>query len=201
MEYQVVEESALVGGKSFLSNPVDGHFRVWRPRNTTFQQEHIVGTTAFGGGGFTGWGYFSLNCKIDLYVFDGTLTGQKYRDQILPHFDGHPLASRPMLMDGNTRPHNPYSARLSATGGNRATTLVSHVTGYESDKAFMRLSRTKSERTYPVVSKHSGIRDCFGSGMATVPSTQIETLDSQNWQTFSGAVQDARRLYSLLTLS
>jgi hypothetical protein len=125
-----------------------------------------VGTTAFGGGGFTVWGCFSLNCKIDLYVIDWTLRGQKYRDQI--------------LMDGNARPHNPYSAKLSATGGNRATTLVSHVTGYESDKAFMGLSRTKSERTYPEVSKHSGIRDCFGSGMATVPSTQTETLDSRN---------------------
>jgi hypothetical protein len=49
------------------------HFHVWRPRNATFQQEHIVGTTAFGGGGFTVWGCFSLNCKIDLYVIDGTL--------------------------------------------------------------------------------------------------------------------------------
>jgi hypothetical protein len=39
------------------------------------------------------------------------------------------------MMDGNARPHNPYSARLSATGGNRATTLVSYVTEYESDKA------------------------------------------------------------------
>jgi hypothetical protein len=91
-----------------------------------------------------------------LYVIDGTLRGQKYRDQILrsldvPHFDGHPLASRPIMMDGNARPHNPYSARLSATRGNRATTLVSYVTGYESDKAFMGLSRTKSERTYPDV--------------------------------------------------
>jgi hypothetical protein len=33
---------------------------------------HTVGTTAFGGGGFTVWGCFSLNCKIDLYVIDGT---------------------------------------------------------------------------------------------------------------------------------
>jgi hypothetical protein len=87
-----------------------------------------VGTTAFGGGGFTVWGCFSLNCKIDLYVIGGTLRGQKYRDQILrllvvPHFGGHPLASQPILMDGNARPHNPYSVRLSATGGNRATTF------------------------------------------------------------------------------
>ena len=166
---------------------------------------HTVGTTAFGGGGFTVWGCFSLNCKIDLYVIDGTLRGHKYRDQILrslvvPHFDGHPLASRPIMMDGNARPHNPYSARLSATRGNRATTLVSHVTGYESDKPCMGLSRTKSERTYPDVSKHSGIRDCFGSGMATVPSTPTATLDSRNEETCSGTVQDARWLYSSLTI-
>ena len=118
----------------------------------------IVGTTAFGG--FTVWGCFSLNCKLDLYVLDGTSTGQKYRDQILrslvvPHLDGRPLASQPILLDGNARPHNLYSARLSVTGGNRATTLVCHVTGYESDRIFMGLSRTKSERTYPEVSKHS----------------------------------------------
>ena len=118
----------------------------------------------------------------------------------MPHFDGHPLASRPIMMDGNARPHNQYSARLSATGGNRATTLVSYVTGYESDKAFMGLSRTKSERTYPDVSKHSGIRDCFGSGMATVPSTQTATLDSRNEETCSGTVEYARRLYSSLTI-
>ena len=79
----------------FMLNPVDGRIRVWRQRNTAFLQEHIVGTTAFGGGGFTVWGCFSLNCKLDLYVLDGTLTGQKYRDQplrpfVVPHFDCHP---------------------------------------------------------------------------------------------------------------
>ena len=82
-----------------MLNPVDGGIDVWRRRNTAFQQEDIVGTTAFGGGGVTVWGCFSLTCKIDLYVLDGTLTGQKYRDQtLLPlvvlHFDCHPLASQ-----------------------------------------------------------------------------------------------------------
>jgi hypothetical protein len=48
-------------------NPVDGHVRVWRPRNTTFQQEHIVGTTAFGGGGFTVWGCSPINALSDSY--------------------------------------------------------------------------------------------------------------------------------------
>ena len=44
-----------------------------------------MGTTAFGGGGVTVWGCFSLNCKIDLYVIDGTLRGQKYRDLSCAH--------------------------------------------------------------------------------------------------------------------
>jgi hypothetical protein len=45
-----------------------------------------------------------------LYVLDGNLTGQKYRDNVLaprvvPHFDNHALADRPMFMDDNARPH------------------------------------------------------------------------------------------------
>ena len=81
-----------------LLTQVDGRLRVWRPRNTALLQEHIVCTTAFGGAGVTVCGCFSLNCKLDLYVLDGTLTGQKYRDQtlcplVVPHFDCHPLTS------------------------------------------------------------------------------------------------------------
>jgi hypothetical protein len=57
------------------SQRVDGRIRVWRPRSTAFLQEHIVCTTAFGGAGVTVWGCFSLNCKLDLYVLDGTSTG------------------------------------------------------------------------------------------------------------------------------
>ena len=94
----------------FMLNPVDGRIRVWRQRNTAFLQEHIVDTTAFGGGGFPVWEWFSLNCRLDLYVLDGTLTGQMYHDQtlcplVVPHFDCHPLASRPILMGDNARPH------------------------------------------------------------------------------------------------
>jgi hypothetical protein len=83
---------------------------VWRHRNTAFHPNHILGTTAFGGGGITVWGCFSLHCKLDLHILNGTLTGQKYRDDILqplivPHFDAHALADRPILMDDNARPH------------------------------------------------------------------------------------------------
>ena len=37
----------------FLLCPTDGRARVWRQRNTSFQDNHILGTTAFGGGGVT----------------------------------------------------------------------------------------------------------------------------------------------------
>ena len=78
--------------------------------NTSFQDNHILGTTAFGGGGVTVWGCFSFDCKLDLYVLDGNLTGQKHRDNVLaprvvPHFDNHALADRPMFMDDNARTH------------------------------------------------------------------------------------------------
>ena len=33
-----------------LLRPTDGRARVWRQRNTSFQDNHILGTTAFGGG-------------------------------------------------------------------------------------------------------------------------------------------------------
>ena len=145
-------------------------------RNILWAQLHLVEVVLLFGDAF------SLNCNLDLYVLGGTLPEQRYRDQILCslfvlHFGGHPLASRPNLTQ------NLNSAILSATGGNRSTTLASHVTRQESNITFMGLSRTKSERTYPNVSKHSGIRDSFGSGMATIPSTQTETLDSRNEET------------------
>jgi hypothetical protein len=54
-------------------------------------------------------GCLSFDCKLDLYVLAGNLTGQKYRDNVLasrvvPHFDNHALADRPMFMDDNARP-------------------------------------------------------------------------------------------------
>ena len=47
---------------------------------------------------------------MDLYVLDGNLTCQKYRDNVLaprvvPYFDNHALVDRSMFMDDNARPH------------------------------------------------------------------------------------------------
>ena len=56
-----------------------------------------------------GLGCISHDCKLDLVTIQGNLTGDQYiRDvlqPVVPHFDNHPLATRHVYMDDNTRPH------------------------------------------------------------------------------------------------
>ena len=73
-------------------------------RTATFWEQLLLGM------GYNCLGLFSFDCKLDLYVLDGKLTGQKYRVNVLaprvvPHFDNHALDDRPMFMDNNARPH------------------------------------------------------------------------------------------------
>ena len=56
------------------------------------------------------WGCISHDCKLDLVTIQGNLTGDQYIRDVLqpavfPHFDNHPLATRPMYMDDNAMPH------------------------------------------------------------------------------------------------
>ena len=56
------------------------------------------------------WGCISHDCKLDLVTIQGNLTGNQYIRDVLqpvvvPHFDNHPLAARPVYMDDNARPH------------------------------------------------------------------------------------------------
>ncbi|CAG2246464.1 LIPT1 [Mytilus edulis] len=79
---------------------------VCRPQKTPFRQWYILGTTAFDCGGLTVWGCFTFDCKMDLYVLDGTMTGQTYHDNIIQdivvsHIDDHNLATRPIFIDDN----------------------------------------------------------------------------------------------------
>ena len=55
-------------------------------------------------------GCISHDCKLDLVTIQGNLTGDQYIRDVLqpvvvPHFDNHPLATRPVYMDDNARPH------------------------------------------------------------------------------------------------
>ena len=76
----------------------------------TYSQRHIQETVPFDGGSIMVWGCVSHDCKLDLVTVQGTLTGQTYQTDILetaviPHFDDHPLLTRPVFMDDNARPH------------------------------------------------------------------------------------------------
>jgi transposase len=56
------------------------------------------------------WRCISHDCKLDLVTIQGNLTGYQYiRDVfqpvVVPHFDNHPLATRPVYMDDNARSH------------------------------------------------------------------------------------------------
>jgi hypothetical protein len=57
-----------------------------------------------------GLGCISHDCKLDLVTILGNLTGDQYIKDVLkpvvvPHFDNHPLARRPVYLDDNARPH------------------------------------------------------------------------------------------------
>lgn len=94
----------------FLLFHTDGRARVWRQPNSAYAQRHIMEQVPFGGGSIMIWGCLSHDCKLELVTVRGNLNGERYREEILnrivvPHFDDHPLLTRPIFMDDNARPH------------------------------------------------------------------------------------------------
>ena len=60
------------------------------------------------------WRCISHDCKLDLVTIQGNLTCDQYIRDVLqpvvvPHFDNHPLTTRPVYMDNNARPHRSRS--------------------------------------------------------------------------------------------
>ena len=85
-----------------------GRMRVWRHKNTAYTPRNIQPTVPYGGGSVMVWGCISHDCKLDLVTIQGNLTGDQYIRDVLqavvvPHFDNHPLATRPVYMDDNAR--------------------------------------------------------------------------------------------------
>jgi transposase len=94
----------------FLLHVTDGRMRVWRHENTAHTPRYIQPTVHYGGCSVMVWGCISHDCKLDLVTIQGNLTGNQYIRDVLqpvvvPHFDNHPLAARPVYMDDNARPH------------------------------------------------------------------------------------------------
>jgi transposase len=93
----------------FLLHVTDGRMRVWRHKNTAYTPRNIQPTVPYGGGSVMVWGCISHDCKLDLITIQGNLSGDQYIRDVLqpvvvPHFDNHPLATRPVYMNDNARP-------------------------------------------------------------------------------------------------
>ena len=72
----------------------DGRHRVWRRQNTRYNGQNVMERDRFGGGSVMVWGAFSSEHRTLLHVFQGTVTGLRYRDEVLvpfvvPFFEDH----------------------------------------------------------------------------------------------------------------
>ena len=75
-----------------------------------YATRNIQPTIPYGGGSVMVWRCISHDCKLDLVTIQGNLTSDQYIRDVLqpvvvPHFDNHQLATRPVYMDDNVKPH------------------------------------------------------------------------------------------------
>ena len=112
LKFKDMAQNPLVRRELVLLHVIDGRMRVWRHKNTAYTPRNIQPTVPYGGGSVMVWECISHDCKLDLVTEQGKLTGERYIRDVLqlvvvPHFDNHPLATRPVYMDDNTRSHRP----------------------------------------------------------------------------------------------
>ena len=87
----------------------DGRIRVWRRPGERFADCCVQEHDRYGGGSVMVWGGISLTSRVGLRVIgNGTLNGQRYRDEILdpyvlPYAQNY--VGTFILMDDNARPH------------------------------------------------------------------------------------------------
>ncbi|GFT95794.1 transposable element Tc3 transposase [Trichonephila clavipes] len=86
-----------------------GRLLIWREQRTRYHQSNTVERHSYRGGGILLWAGISLGGHTDLHVFHGgTVTGLRYRDEILdPYVRPYAAAigNDFILMDDNARPH------------------------------------------------------------------------------------------------
>ncbi|GFT89222.1 transposable element Tc3 transposase [Trichonephila clavipes] len=86
-----------------------GRLLIWREQRTRYHQSNTVERHSYRGGGILVWAGISLGGHTDLHVLHGgTVTGLRYRDEILdPYVRPYAAAigNDFILMDDNARPH------------------------------------------------------------------------------------------------
>ncbi|GFX09908.1 transposable element Tcb2 transposase [Trichonephila clavipes] len=93
----------------FTMESDSGRLLIWREERTRYHQSNTVERHSYRGGGILVWAGISLGGHTDLHVFHGgTVTGLRYRDEILdPYVRPYAAAigNDIILMDDNARPH------------------------------------------------------------------------------------------------
>ena len=90
----------------FLLDMLDRRRRVWRRKGESYANCAIVEHDRYGGGSLMVWGGISVRSRTELLVFNGTLTGKGYINEVLqpvvlPFVQQHHV----VLQDDNARPH------------------------------------------------------------------------------------------------
>ena len=90
----------------FLEQRADGRARVYRRRNERFATNCIQEVDRFGGGSVMMWAAISHTGRTDLVHVNGTLTAQRYCDEILqPHVVPIMQNNGRIFQQDNARPH------------------------------------------------------------------------------------------------
>jgi hypothetical protein len=128
-----------------------------------------------------GLGCISHDCKLDLVTIQGNLTGDQYIRDVLqpvvvPHFDNHPLATRPVYMDDKARPHR--SRAVTAYLQSEAMTSVpwpAMIPDFNPIEHIWDIYTGSGTSC----AKHSSVGSSIASGMAAAITTRHPT---SNWR-------------------
>ena len=90
----------------FLLDMLDRRRRVWRRRGERYANCAIVEHDRYRGGSLMVWGGISVRSRTELLVLNGTLTGQRYINEVLqPVVLPFVQHNHVVLQDDNARPH------------------------------------------------------------------------------------------------
>ena len=104
--WRTPEYSGKTINLSFLLHVTDGRMRVWRHKDTAYTPRNIQPTVPYGGGSVMVWGVFLMTANWILVTIQGSWWSVHQRciaTSCCPHFDNHPLATKPVYMDDNAR--------------------------------------------------------------------------------------------------